>query len=632
MYNNEFLLGQIKKVNDYWIAQKTESGDASWERGAYMLGNLAAYEATGEKRYLEYAHKWIVDNEWKFFENRNAKNTALNGDSMIAGDSYLKLLEIYGEEGTDKYILEEMENLVNNPEDDDWWWVDAVYMAFAFLHKMSVKYKDDKYSEKAYRLFNDMRRARKLYDEEDHLWYRDDRFTPDKELTSNGKKIFWGRGNGWVFAGLARGLDAMGKDCIHYEEYKSVFCDMAKTLKSCVNDDGGFTTSLFDKAEFPQSETSGTALCTLGFLIGVRLGLLDESYLETAIGGFEWINKNAVEENGRIGYVQGISWGPDMSWAPLSDEEKKKNTNDYAVGTYLLICSELIQKKKRRNEKMKTVNLGLGGGKLIQAENKTLTQMMSYIIDCPNGGCIVIDGGFYCEEDAMHLYNMLCERGKKVDYWFITHAHNDHYGAMLYLAENEKFDIEVKNLCFNFPSWEWLSEKEDADFNERFLKFADALKENVVTVNAGDIFEKGGISVEVLSVPEEYENYPNINSTSIILRVSFPDKDVLFLGDFDEYAEAEFLRKHDAKKLDCGIVQMAHHGQNGVTEDFYKLIKPEVCLYTAPQWLWENNYYRCTDPNSRGKGPFTIMETRKWMEELGVKESYTHADGDIVFE
>ena len=281
---------------------------------------------------------------------------------------------------------------------------------------------------------------------------------------------------------------------------------------------------------------------------------------------------------------------------------------------------------------MKNINIGLGGGSLFQQSNGSLTQMMSYIIDCPGGGCIVIDGGFYCTEDAQKLYSMLCERGKKVDYWFITHAHDDHFGAMLYLAENGKFDIEVENLCFNFPSWEWLSKKEDADFNERFLKFTDSLNTNVITVNAGDVFEKGGITVEVLSVPEEYENYPNINSTSIILKVRFPQRDVLFLGDFDEYAEAEFLRKHDSDKLKCEIVQMAHHGQNGVTQEFYKLIAPKVCLYTAPQWLWENNHYRCTNPETRGQGPFTIMETRRWMDELGVKESYTQADGDIIFE
>ena len=32
-----------------------------------------------------------------------------------------------------------------------------------------------------------------------------------------------------------------------------------------------------------------------------------------------------------------------------------------------------------------------------------------------------------------------------------------------------------------------------------------------------------------------------------------------------------------------------------------------------------------------GTGLFTIMETRKWMEELKVKESYSLKDGDYIF-
>lgn len=340
MYSKEYLKQKIELVNDYWIKENPESGNSSWERGAYMIGNIAAYEITGNKSYLDYAVRWAEDNAWKLHEQRNKKETSVNANAMLCGESYLELLSLCLGTGTDKYILEETDNLAGNPENDDWWWIDAVYMAFACLQKMGVKYGNDKYTEKAHRLFTDMKNVRGLYDEKEHLWHRDERFTPDKELTSNGKKIFWARGNGWVFAGLARGLDAMQKDNKYFEEYSKIFCDMAESIRNCVNADGGFTTSLFDKAEFPLSETSGTALFTLGFLIGVRLGLLDKSYLETAGKGFEWLNKNAVQRNGRIGYVQGVSWGPDMAWGKLSDDEKKKNSNDYAVGTYLLICRE----------------------------------------------------------------------------------------------------------------------------------------------------------------------------------------------------------------------------------------------------------------------------------------------------
>lgn len=281
---------------------------------------------------------------------------------------------------------------------------------------------------------------------------------------------------------------------------------------------------------------------------------------------------------------------------------------------------------------MKEVTLGLGGGSMIQIANRTLTQMMSYLIDTPEGGVVMIDGGNCCPEDAQNLYAELEKRGKCVDFWLITHAHSDHLGALLWLMENlPEFDIEIKKLCFSFPTQEWLDKKEEAAMNKRFAEEVKRHHIPVTTPRAGDRFSCRGVEIEIVSVPEEYERYPNINSTSMISVVHFPKRDVLFLGDFDVHGQAEFLRKHDAATIRKDIVQMAHHGQDGVDKAFYELIQPKICLYAAPQWLWENNYYRCTNPESAGKGSHKTLETRQWMEELNVENSYTQADGDILF-
>ena len=278
------------------------------------------------------------------------------------------------------------------------------------------------------------------------------------------------------------------------------------------------------------------------------------------------------------------------------------------------------------------VKLDLGGGTLLQIANRSLTQMMSYIVDTEDGKTIIIDGGFYCEEDAKHLYEQIQQRGGCVDLWMITHAHSDHLGALLWLLERyPAYEMSIKKLCFHFPSNEWLSQKEEYDINSRFLQAVKEHNISVVTPVTGDIFTCGGVSVEILSHPENYEDYPQINPTSMVFRLHYPNKDILFLGDFDVNGQEEFLQKRDISKIRNDIVQMSHHGQGGVDRYFYELIQPKICLYTAPKWLWENNHYKCTDPLSAGKGPFTIMETRKWMNELGVQASYTHAEGDYLF-
>ncbi len=277
------------------------------------------------------------------------------------------------------------------------------------------------------------------------------------------------------------------------------------------------------------------------------------------------------------------------------------------------------------------VDLGLGGGSLFQIANRTLTQSMAYIIDTPNGGVIVIDGGNDCDEDSDNLYEELAKRNKKVDLWIITHAHSDHLGAPARMMEKAGFDIEIKKFCYNFPDTEWLMTQEDSEINSRFLDCVKNKGFEVLTPKKGQIIELDGITLEFISVPSDYSEHKNINGTSIIFLVHFPKRDVLFMGDFDVTAEAEFLKHCDSSKLRCDILQMPHHGQNGISREFYELIMPKICLYTTPQWLWENNRYKRTDPETAGKGPFSTLETRKWMEELGAEQSYAHKDGDYLF-
>lgn len=247
-------------------------------------------------------------------------------------------------------MLATAKHLLADPKNDYWWWVDTIYMALPLLHIMGVRHSDSRYFEKAYKLFEDVRTRRRCYDEAEHLWYRDERFLPEKMLSKNGKKIFWSRGNGWVFAGIARTLDAITEDCEYYGYYKEIFCDMAQRISGLIRPDGGFTTGLLDPDEFPISETSGTELFTLGFLIGVRIGVLDKKYLKTALRGFDWITNNAVLENGRIGFVQGIGWSPEKRWENYDYETKKQNSMDYAVGLYLMILKEIIALEENTEE------------------------------------------------------------------------------------------------------------------------------------------------------------------------------------------------------------------------------------------------------------------------------------------
>ena len=101
-----------QKVNNYWQSEMPDSGICSWERSAYMLGNLAAYDLTGNEKFLSYALKWAQDNDWRFYDSADYYTT--NADSILCGESYLRLMELFPGKGTDEHMLRTMENILND--------------------------------------------------------------------------------------------------------------------------------------------------------------------------------------------------------------------------------------------------------------------------------------------------------------------------------------------------------------------------------------------------------------------------------------------------------------------------------------------------------------------------------------
>lgn len=278
------------------------------------------------------------------------------------------------------------------------------------------------------------------------------------------------------------------------------------------------------------------------------------------------------------------------------------------------------------------INLGLGGGFLLQVANREHTQMMCYIIRTNTGKVIVIDGGNYKRpQDGETLYQYIMDFGGKVDAWFITHAHSDHVGAIVYIFEKYGNVIDIGTMYLDYPGREWLlrvngENKKPGDTwcNDELLRYIELFDIHCETPKKGDVIDFG-VKFEILNEAlRNYEEYEDANDAGICIKAHFENKTVLFLGDLGVAAQNELI-KDAGDKLRCDIVQMAHHGQNGVDKEVYKRAMPEVCLWPTPDWLWDND-----NGGGIGSGPWLTLETRKWMDELGVKEHYVAKDGDYL--
>ena len=80
-----------------------------------------------------------------------------------------------------------------------------------------------------------------------------------------------------------------------------------------------------------------------------------------------------------------------------------------------------------------------------------LTRSMGYMIESKNHEVIIIDGGL--PEDSTHVEEAILAKGGIVEAWFITHAHDDHYGALVEIIKSGK--VHINNIYVSFNSSEW---------------------------------------------------------------------------------------------------------------------------------------------------------------------------------
>lgn len=263
----------------------------------------------------------------------------LFGDWQICFQTYIDLYNMDREPAEYKIARakEVMEYEMSTPNNDYWWWADGLYMVMPVMTKLYKVTGNQQYLDKLYEYF--MYAKNLMYDKESALFYRDGKYIYPKHKTNQGLKDFWSRGNGWVFAGLAKVLQDLPENNVHRAEYIEIYKMMAKSLAAVQQEEGYWTRSLLDPVQALGRETSGTAFFTYGYLWGVNNGFLDKVIYEPVIKkGWEYLTEIALQPSGKIGYVQPIG--------ERADQHKNvgpETTADFGVGAFLLAGSEMVK-------------------------------------------------------------------------------------------------------------------------------------------------------------------------------------------------------------------------------------------------------------------------------------------------
>ena len=351
--SKETVLNIIDKANTYWQTTNPVHGRAFWDNAAYHTGNMEAYALTKKETYKNYSEAWAIRNEWKGAKSNNKAEWKFNygekddyvlfGDWQICFQTYIDLYNLQPSEQKVARAKEVMSYQVSTTENKYWWWADGLYMVMPVMTKMYKLTGDKIYLDKLHEYYTYANSI--MYDTDEKIYYRDAKYVYPKHKTASGKKDFWARGNGWVFAGLAKVLQDLPKDDAHYNEYVEKFKGMAATLKNYQQAEGHWTRSLMDTAQSPGYETSGTAFFTYAYLWGMNNGYLDyATYKPVALKGWNYLQTIALQPDGKIGYIQPIG-----ERAIPGQVVDKNSTANFGVGAFLLAACELVrftEKKK----------------------------------------------------------------------------------------------------------------------------------------------------------------------------------------------------------------------------------------------------------------------------------------------
>jgi len=214
-----------------------------------------------------------------------------------------------------------------------WCWCDALFMAPMGWISLSRAVNDPRYqayADKEFRATTDY-----LFDPSQSLYYRDSSYFGKTGL--HGEKIFWSRGNGWVYAGLARILATLPANAPSRPYYQDLFLKMSRKLVTLQKADGSWAPSLLDPRKDTLPETSGTGFFTFGLAYGVHAGLLkDPVYRRAAERGWALLAKS-VQPDGKLGWVQQVGSEPDSVAADY--------TQPFGVGAFLLAGSAMLDLK-----------------------------------------------------------------------------------------------------------------------------------------------------------------------------------------------------------------------------------------------------------------------------------------------
>lgn len=312
-------------------ARRRSLFDRSWKSGALFAGVYEWAAATQDAQLLGWLRGIGERNGWELAEHHAGIEHA---DGHPVGIAWLRFYEQHGDAAMLEPTRQDLDRVMTGPQRDayQWDWCDALFMSPPVWAQLAQATGEPKYLDFMHRQYQMTYDT--LWNPDDRLFYRDSKRFNQRE--TNGAHVYWARGNGWVYGGLALMIPYLPEDWEHRPFYLALFEQMSASLAKSQREDGTWSMSILgDVAKYPTIETSGTGFFVFGLTRGINEGWIDrETYrpvVETGWGALV----SAVRDDGLLGYVQRVADAPGQSFPD--------QTETYGVGAFLAAAAEMLR-------------------------------------------------------------------------------------------------------------------------------------------------------------------------------------------------------------------------------------------------------------------------------------------------
>ncbi len=349
-FHQDTIKMTLRKIADWQLANFNysttknlhDNGVDSWTNATFYLG-LVEWAKTDNNNpvYLRWLDNIGRSTEWTLPSNfiDLPAYQLYHADEFCVAQSYIGMYNIYEDTIMIKSAKERIDWVMNNLPNADmfyknkqsWTWCDALFMVPQVYASMAQIENNEDYLRFMDQEFK--KTYNYLFDEENQLFFRDGSYFDKKE--NNGEKVFWGRGNGWVAAGLVNLLKILPEDSSYRLFYEKLFVDFVNKLVSLQDESGFWHASLLDPESYPAPETSATALITYAIAYGINSGLLTGTEYCAPLEKSWTALMSIVDDDGKLGWVQPIGADPKKVTADM--------TATYGVGAFLLAGNEIFQ-------------------------------------------------------------------------------------------------------------------------------------------------------------------------------------------------------------------------------------------------------------------------------------------------